>query len=265
MTMSCAEPVMRKEKQVVNGQDNPSHSVGFSMILETAYGRMILNRHDLIQTVFLLSKGISPEHREIELLAEAMRHSVDKPNFVDIGANFGTYSLAMARAVPPGGRVYAFEPQRIIFNMLAGSVALNSLENLFCYHMALGDRDGEIEIPQFDYHQTMNFGSVEFGPEQKEKVSQQRRHDPAKQEMVPLRRLDSLGLDRIGMIKIDVEGMEEMVVDGAMETIARCRPLVYLETMKSDAEALRRRFREMNYQVNVVGNNDFYYPSKMTS
>lgn len=236
---------------------------GYSIVLDTAYGQMIVNRNDIIQTGSLLLNGTSPDHELIRLLGAAISTCPDRPHFLDIGANFGTYSLALAPCLPPGGRVYAFEPQRIIFNMLAGSVALNSVNNVFCNNLALGDEDGEVEIPQYDYAQRLNFGSIEFGAEQKEQLHQERGHDPATRETVPVVRLDNLGFNRVGLIKIDVEGMEEKVLDGAAETIARCRPMVFLETLKSDAAALRARFAAWDYDITILGINDFYCPREM--
>jgi len=112
----------------------------------------------------------------------------------------------------PGGKIHAFEAQRMIFNMLAGSVALNALENIVCHNVAIGDREGSIELPQFDYFRELNFGSVELGDEQRERLTQQRGHDPKKIEHVPLRTIDGFGFENVALIKIDVEGMEMQVL-----------------------------------------------------
>ncbi len=241
-----------------------SRQFGYSIVLDTAYGRMIVNRNDINQAERLILAGVSPEHETIQLLAGAASAYPDHPHVLDIGANFGTYALGLAPHLQPGGRVYAFEPQRIIFNMLAGSVALNSINNIFCNNMAVGDEDGEIEIPQYDYSRRMNFGSVEFGAEQREPLHQQRGNDPAAKESVPLVRLDSLGFNRVGLMKIDVEGMEEKVIDGAVETISRCRPMIFLETFKSNASAIREQFSAWDYQVIPMGRNDFYCPRELS-
>ncbi len=237
---------------------------GYSIVLDTAYGRMIVNRNDINQTERLILAGVSPEHETIALLAGAVSAYPHHPHVLDIGANVGTYALGLAPHLQPGGRVYAFEPQRIIFNMLAGSVALNAIHNIFCNNMAVGDEDGEIEIPQYDYSKRMNFGSVEFGGEQTEPLHQPRGHDPVARESVPLVRLDSLGFNRVGLMKIDVEGMEEKVISGAVETIARCRPMIFLETVKSNAAALRSLFASWDYQVLPMGRNDFYCPRELS-
>jgi len=234
------------------------------MVLPTAYGQMLVNRHDLNQTNALLKKGVAIDHDEIMMLAEILPVLGRNLTVVDIGANFGAYALALSRFVGPYGKIHAFEPQRIIFNMLAGSVALNSLTNVFCHHMALGDREGKLEIPQFNYSRALNFGSIEFTAEQREPLTQRRRHDPRRIEYVPLSTLDRFEFDYVHMIKIDVEGMEMQVLDGAINTIRRCRPVLYMEFLKSDRAALQQRIADLGYEVHKKEINFLCIPEELT-
>jgi FkbM family methyltransferase len=184
---------------------------------------------------------------------------------LDVGANFGTFSLALARVVGPRGKVHAFEPQRIIFNMLAGSVALNSLTNVYCHHLALGDREGKVEIPQFDYSQPLNFGSIEFTPQQNEPLHQQRGKDASRAEYVPLTTIDRLGFDRVHLVKIDAEGMEMQVLQGAADTIRRCRPVLYLEYLKGDKAALHQHVASLQYLIHENGLNFLCIPTELSA
>jgi hypothetical protein len=137
--------------------------VSFAAIVPTAYGQMLVNRYDINQTNALFKTGMAIDHGEIKMLAKLLDKGRPDPVVIDVGANFGTYTLAFASYVGPRGRVYAFEPQRLIYYMLAGSVALNSLTNVHCFNVAVGDHEDLIDVPQFDYSKPMNFGSVEFG------------------------------------------------------------------------------------------------------
>ena len=229
--------------------------VSFAAIVPTAYGPMLVNRHDLDQTAALLRQGVAIDHGDIMLLHQVLGVLGPATTLVDVGANVGTYSLALAPAVGPAGKVHAFEPQRIIFNMLAGSVALSGHTNIWCHNMAVGDRQGRIELPQFDYRRELNFGSVEFGPEQVEPLSQQRGHDPELVEYVPLTTIDSFGFPRLDVMKIDAEGMDMQVIDGAAETIRRCRPVLYVEWIKVDQQALRGQLEGFGYETHVNGGN----------
>ena len=78
---------------------------------------------------------------------------------LDIGANIGIHSVVLSSEVGEG-RVYSFEAQRFLFNMLVGNIALNSLENEFFYHNAVSNQNELIDIPTFDYGKPMSFGGV---------------------------------------------------------------------------------------------------------
>ena len=112
---------------------------------------MILHRFDDAQGSPGFRGGLAMAHPEILLLSRVLQSRGTDTVFVDIGANVGNFSIALARVVGPRGQVHSFEPQRIIFNMLAGSVALNCLLNVHCHNLALGDHEGQVEIPQYDY------------------------------------------------------------------------------------------------------------------
>jgi Methyltransferase FkbM domain len=66
---------------------------------------------------------------------------------------------------------------------------------------------------------------------------------------VPALRLDALGLDRIDLIKIDVEGMELDVLEGARASIERHHPILTVETIKTDFDRLAKLLAELNYQL----------------
>jgi len=237
-------------------------SIPYTIIVPTAYGQMLVNRHDINQTTALLKTGLAVDHRDIVLLTQVLRLLGTDLTVLDIGANFGAFALAFAHCVGEGGKVHAFEPQRILFNMLAGSVALNSLTNVFCHHLALGDRECRVEIPQFDYSQPLNFGSIEFTAEQREPLNQQRGHDPGRAEYVSLTTIDQLAFPRVHLMKIDAEGMEMQVLAGAADTLRRCHPVLYVEFLKSDKAALRQWLASFDYAVHENGINFLCIPAE---
>ncbi len=186
-----------------------------TMIVPTVYGQMLVNRYDMNQTNALVKTGHAPDHPEIVLLTDVLEQLGTDLTVLDVGAMFGTYSLAMSSVVGPNGRIHAFEPQRLIYNLMVGSVALNGITNVICHNVAIGETVGQVEIPQFDYNRPMNFGSIEFGTEQTEPVAQTRSHDSARIEHVPIVSIDQLDFPSVHLMKVDVEGMEIHVLNGS--------------------------------------------------
>jgi FkbM family methyltransferase len=185
---------------------------------------MVFNVHDRYVGRSLELYGEYCE-REVEIF----RQLVGPGDWVvDVGANVGTHTLFFARQVGPRGRVVAFEPQRIVFQALCANMALNSVANVLCQPFAVGAEPGEIVVPPLDYGRENNFGGLTLGG--------------AEGDRVPVVTLDSLGLPACRLIKIDVEGMERDVLAGATETIARHRPLLYVENDRDERAAELIRF-----------------------
>jgi FkbM family methyltransferase len=140
---------------------------------------------------------------------------------LDVGANIGAHTLPFATAVGAGGRVIAIEPQRALFYMLCGTIALGNLQYVItARHCAMGREPGTVNVPLLDYGTRNNFGGLEL-----------RGVDPTQVpcELVPCIPLDSIRLDRLDFLKIDVEGMELDVLHGGKETITRFRPVISVE------------------------------------
>jgi len=155
---------------------------------------------------------------------------------LDIGANLGAHTLPLAQLVGPSGAVFAFEPQRVLFQILCGNVALNDIGNVRALPFALGRSAGSIKVPALDYAGINNFGGIPLGTEHGEDVT--------------VIALDQLGLAQVKLIKIDVEGMELDVLGGAGATLARCRPVLYVENDRADkAEALVARLQQEGYRM----------------
>ena len=138
----------------------------------------------------------------------------------DVGANIGTVSIPLAKALP-GLSVFAFEPQLPIFRLLMQNVALNGVMSVEGYPWALGEADGMIEFATPALTTQTNFGAIGRGSQSGDKVP------------VVIRRLDSLALPALSIIKIDVEGYDLEVVRGAQETIRRDKPILFCEAHAS--------------------------------
>ncbi|MGH7116492.1 MAG: FkbM family methyltransferase, partial [Stellaceae bacterium] len=166
---------------------------------------------------------------------------------IDVGANLGEWTVPLARRVGPAGRVLALEPAPRAAKALGRTLAANALAQAELVRCALGDHDGETEfaIPIVTSARadtgTAHIGAAAAG------------HEVL---TVPLRSLDALAaerrIDRIDLIKIDVEGHERAVLDGAAASLARFRPALVLETgheRAGDREAIGDRLAGLGYRM----------------
>jgi FkbM family methyltransferase len=156
---------------------------------------------------------------ELELLGLLIRAG---DTVVDVGANLGTHTTFFAQRVGPSGRVIAFEPQRVVFQMLCANLALNGLTNVHAHPAAAGRVAGMIDVPEVAYAEPGNHGGVSL-------AAPSTGAPGATGASVPLLALDDLGLDRCRVLKIDVEGMELEVLEGGRALVAAARPIVYVE------------------------------------
>ena len=182
--------------------------------LQTRHGPMLALAGDRYITRSLELYG-EFSRGEWELFAQVVKPGM---TVVEAGANIGSHSVGLARACFPGP-LYLFEPQQRVFQILCANLALNGIGNAIAYPEACSDQASYVVVPPLDYGAALNFGGVSIQADAEGLPGLRVRATP----------LDSLGLTACHVLKIDVEGFEAQVVRGAIETIRRCRPLLYVE------------------------------------
>jgi len=180
------------------------------------HGMMLYNVNDQFQGKMLDKYGEYSEG-EVDTFRQLLGPGM---TVVEVGANIGSHTVALANMVGPTGRVLAFEPQRAIFQILCANVALNGLDQVEAHWMAVGAAPGEVTIARLNMRVEQNFGGYSITPGQQG-------------DTVPLRTVDSFGLPACHLIKIDVEGMEADVIRGASQTIRAYGPMVFCENETS--------------------------------
>jgi FkbM family methyltransferase len=139
--------------------------------------------------------------------------------FIDVGANFGVYTLVAGKLVGETGKVLSFEPTAQSFAILGQNIALNHLTNVRPFQVALAQTRGKAWL----YHG--------FDP-----VGNSLGRDPLcgnEGEEVQTDALDNVleesSIVRVDAIKIDVEGAEELVLRGAIRCLTKHKPIVIFE------------------------------------
>lgn len=213
-------------------------------LAETRHGPLFVLKSDNIVGRSLLTYGEWTES-EIVLLRQLVRH---QDCVVDIGANVGSHTVALAKAVAPGGCVMAFEPQPRVFHLLGANTIINGLTNVRLFLAACAAEPGSLWFPELDYSQTRNVGAFNIedmrGAEQKYQATGHRIG-----QHVPIVTLDDVyDLPALRLIKVDVEGLELGVLKGAEKTIRRFRPALYVENENPEnSEPLLRAIIDLGY------------------
>lgn len=173
--------------------------------------------------------------KDLTILGKAIGYCEHKKVAVDVGANIGRWAKQMTEAFE---RVEVFEPYGPSMECLR-----KNLEgyNVGFHDFALMNVCGEVELclqEQSHFLQKSNTG---------ERVQ------------VKCATLDSMGFERIDLLKIDADGHDAEVIDGARETIARARPIVVLEVKR--LKAADQIMQSLGYEPIVRGRIDtLYYP-----
>ncbi len=157
---------------------------------------------------------------------------------IEVGANIGAHTVGLARHLGAKGQIYAIEPQPAVFHLLAANMALNEIENVRCLPIACGAAAGTLVVPPVDYGRTGNFGGVALA-------------ESGKGVRVAVQRLDqTIDTRALRLIKIDVEGMEGAVLEGARGLIVRHRPLLYVENDRAaKSKALIELLWSLDYKL----------------
>ncbi len=225
---SAALPIARPAERVTDVGPG-----GFNELRQCRSGPMLFNKHDIYLGRSLQKYG---EYSWFEL--EMFEQFVSQGSVVvEVGANIGAHTIPLSKLVGSEGRVFAFEPQRIVFQALCANLALNHCTNVYAEQSAIGAEPGKIIVPATDPNSAGNFGGISLIA-------------TGKGESVRLQRLDDIDVPACRLLKIDVEGMECEVLKGARHTIGRFRPILYLENDRESRSAeLIELIQGMDYDI----------------
>jgi FkbM family methyltransferase len=170
-----------------------------------------------------------------------MKYITPKPGFclVDVGANIGMWAFFVGKK---GVEVYAFEPMPKAYNVLRERAKKFPTVHPYPYALGEGDSVGRLGFAALSLTGTMDEeinlpggGTID----------------------VPVRKLDSIPLPKVGVIKIDTEGYETPILRGAKETISKNRPRLIIEVHQGTGKAAKT-FSEEEQRIKKIL-SDFDY------
>lgn len=202
------------------------------------------DNNDLIKS--LLTQDIRWEENLTGLMSQYVRKN---SNVLDIGAHIGTHTLYFAQLLAGQGTVWSFEPQKKLFVELNANLAANQTRNVKTFRYAVGEKSGATEM---NPPTQGNEGATSIGKGG---------------DKTTLVTIDSLKIKNVSFIKIDVEGFEDEVINGASKTIQESKPAILVEIMCSDDRSLPHvkariqqtieKLKSLGYQTTRVSFSDY--------
>jgi len=198
-----------------------------NVLVSSDQGTLIVNRFDHDENAvgigqFILDHG-NTSTVEANYCIESIKY-VDTPVIFDVGSNIGTFTLWLANYFPKG-KIHCFEPQRLVYQMLCGNLAINNIFNVYTHNIALGNSVSKIVIQEPDYEIPNNFGRYSFKQDNIQRKSEKILID----QMTLDHFVSENKIDRVDLIKIDAESMDLEILHGSIDTIRKYSPVIFVE------------------------------------
>jgi FkbM family methyltransferase len=195
-------------------------------IIQTEFGNFLINEYDLIGN-FIKHQKYWEYH-----LYEFYSQILNKDNYcIDAGANLGFHTIQFGNL---SKKVYAFEPQSLIFNQLCANILFNGLdEKIIPFKQALGEKEDRQQFWNIEHEDWVGNGIHNWGGRgiiqdnyggDRAISNEYREYD-----MVDVITLDSLNIPQCDLIKMDIQGYEYYALLGAKKLLYEFKPVILLE------------------------------------
>jgi FkbM family methyltransferase len=227
-----------------------------NVLVSSDHGMLIVNRFDHDENAIGISQFILDHGNtstvEASHCIERIKH-VKNPVIFDIGANIGTFTMWLANYFP-NGKIYSFEPQRLVYQMLCGNLAINNIFNVYTHNMALGNTNSKISISEPDYNTRNNFGRYSLKTDNIISKSEK--------SIINQITVDNFvfenNISHLDLLKIDAEGMDVEILHGSIDTIKRDSPVIFVEYFDNQNNYFDEIVNFLNlhgYKYDLVHNN----------
>ena len=170
--------------------------------------------------------------------------SLSEGTFLDIGANVGKYSIIISKQIKDKGKVFSFEPEPSNLIALKRNIKLNKAKNITIIPFACSNKKAKLEF----YLNENNSGGHSLVNKSNNKIS------------VDADTLDNIikenNIKNIKLIKIDVEGAEMQVFEGAKETLKKYHPKIIFET--DFPGKVFPLLKKLNYEIKQISKRDYF-------
>jgi FkbM family methyltransferase len=158
---------------------------------------------------------------ENEIYEECKQYIKPNSTIIEVGSHIGTHTIPLAKLCP-NGFVFGFEMQRFMFQLLNANIIINGCANVLAYQEMVSDTNADVFSKDINYDATEYFNS-----------GNTHIHTLETDNGLPIRKitLDSKfqKMSKLDLIKIDVECHELQVLQGAIDLIQRCKPIIVTE------------------------------------
>ncbi len=210
----------------------------------TKYGKMTCFKNDIVFNECLKKGKIFEEELILNNIIDLLNNNDNNKILLDIGSHIGSHSIIYSKLIK-NSYIYAFEPQKEIFNLLEQNVKDNNLTNIKLFNNAVGHKtikttlsknlyDGYNCNIEYNTNKSFNYGGIGLGE---------------KGEQVEMITIDELNLDKCDYIKLDIEGAEILALIGGIETIKKFKPIIFFE--KTDKIVSQEMINSLNINFEI--------------
>lgn len=212
------------------------------VIINIPYGKFISRKKKDDISIFM---GYDDSLKDYLTLKEGV--------FLDIGSHIGKYAIKVGNELNNSGKVIAIELMPDNYKILKLNIGLNHLGNVIPLNLGCDSEDGEKNI----YGSSNNHSTVSY--------SLLNSDESKFFGIIPVKRIDTIvseqKLDRLDLIKIDVEGAELSVLNGGLKSFKKFKPRIIIETDREKIGKIKDLLKPLGYEISEIdGTNLFAKP-----